>query len=58
LAAALSVTRLFSSLLSGTEQRIMTYAGAAVLLCLVALPASYLPARRAKVEPMEALRFE
>ncbi len=60
LAAALAATRLLSGMLvnmSATDPMIL--AGAALFLALMALLASYLPARRAtKVDPIAALRCQ
>jgi ABC-type antimicrobial peptide transport system permease subunit len=60
LAAALTTTRLISSLLFGmTSNDPLTIVLAASLLILVAGLAGYLPARRAaRVDPMIALRCE
>jgi len=60
LALSLAVTRFLHTWLFGvTAMDLLTYAGVTLLLCLVALAACYLPARRAtQVEPTVALRCE
>lgn len=60
IAGALAIGRFFSTLLFGVRPADpLTYAAVALLLVLVALAASYVPARRAmRVAPMVALKYE
>jgi putative ABC transport system permease protein len=60
IAGALVLSRLMTSLLYGVAPNDpITFASVSILLVIVALAASYIPARRAmRVEPMVALRHE
>jgi predicted permease len=60
LAASFALTRYLGSMLLGvTSTDALTFSSVAILLCAVALFASFIPARRAmRVDPMVALRYE
>ena len=60
LAGALAATQLLAKMLYGVSPRDpVTFACVAALMAVVALAASYIPARRAtKIDPMRALRYE
>ena len=60
LAASFALTRFLRSLLLGvTSTDALTFSSVAILLCIVALFACFIPARRAmRVNPIVALRYE
>ena len=60
LVVALGMSRLMSAMLFGvTPTDIVTFASVPLVLCLVAIMACYLPARRAaRLDPMQALRAD
>jgi putative ABC transport system permease protein len=60
LAGALGVTRFLRTMLFGISPfDLLSFGGVAALLTAIALVASYVPARRAaKVDPVEALRYD
>jgi putative ABC transport system permease protein len=60
LGGAYAVTRVMNGLLFGvTSTDPLTFAGVTLLLCVVALLATYIPARRAsRVDPLVAIKYE
>jgi putative ABC transport system permease protein len=60
IAGSFAAGRALVSLLFGVSSRdLLTFTATAVLLTIVALLATYIPARRAaKVDPMVALRYD